>query len=143
MCPALGWGMAKSFREMIAWQIAFELEEKVATLIASSAQARRDVDYRSQLSNASHGVPSNIAEGYGRYRPAEIARFLDIAMGSLNETETRLRNGVILKYFKAEEVGPLILLCARCRTAMMRWNAYLQRVRNDPRFKPRKKHEPS
>lgn len=70
--------MAKSFRNIIAWQLAFELEEKVIALIARSPLAQKDVDFRNQLSDASRGVPSNIAEGYGRYRPAEIARFLDI-----------------------------------------------------------------
>jgi len=131
--------MAKSFREIVAWQLAFELDEKVVRLIASSPQAQRNFDYRNQLTDASQGVHSNIAEGHGRYRPAEIARFLDIAMGSLNETETRLRSGVVSGYFKPEDVGPLILLAARCRTATSHWNAYLQRVRNDPRFLPKKR----
>jgi four helix bundle protein len=138
--------MPKSFRDMISWQLAFELEEKITALMARSPLAQPDFDFRNQLSDACKGVPSNIAEGYGRYRPAEIARFLDIAMGSLNETEKHLRSGVASGYFKAEEVGPLILLCARCRSAMMRWNGYLQRVRNDPRFLPKrrpKKNEPS
>jgi 23S rRNA-intervening sequence protein len=59
---------------MVAWQLAFELEEKVVALIAASPQAKRDVDFRIQLTEACKGVPSNIAEGYGRYRPADSAR---------------------------------------------------------------------
>ena len=132
---ASGRRMAKSFREMVAWQLAFELEERVVALIAASPEARRDFDYRNQLRKACKSVPSNIAEGYGRYRPAEIARFLEIAIGSLDEAETRLRSGVSSGYFKAEDVGPLIRLAARCRTAMTRWQAYLRRAKNDPRFK--------
>lgn len=135
-------GMAKSFREMVAWQLAFELEEKVIALIVASPGGRRDFKFRDQLRDACQSVPSNIAEGYGRYRPAEIARFLEIAIGSLDETETRLRSGVSSGYFTPEHVGPLIRLAARCRTAMTRWQAYLRRVKNDPRFKnPRR--EPS
>ena len=121
---------------MVAWQLAFELQEKVLTLIAKSPQAQRDFKFRDQLTDACKSAPSNMAEGHGRYRPAEIARFLDIATGSLNETENWLRSGVSSKYFKAEEAGPLIRLTARCRTATIKWNAYLQRVRNDPRFNP-------
>ena len=132
-------GMAKSFRDMIVWQLAFELKEKVVALIASSPRAMRDFDFRDQLTDACKSVPSNIAEGYGRYRPAEIARFLEIAMGSLDETENHLRDGVGSGYFSAEAAGPLIRLGARCRTAMSRWQAYLQRAKHDPRFLPRRR----
>ena len=136
---ASGHRMAKSFREMVAWQLAFELEERTVALIAASPEANRDFAFRDQLREACKSVPSNIAEGYGRYRPTEIARFLEFAIGSLDETESRLRSGVSSRYFKAEDVGPLIRLAARCRTAMMRWQAYLRRTKNDPRFNSRRK----
>jgi len=126
--------MANSFRDMVTWQLAFELKEKVIALIARSPGAKRDFDFRDQLTDACKSVPSNIAEGYGRYRPAEIARFLEFAAGSLDETENHLRDGVGSGYFSAEDVGPLIRLGARCRTAMNRWQAYLQRAKHDPRF---------
>jgi four helix bundle protein len=131
--------MAKSFREIVAWQLAFELKEKVVALIASSPQAKRDFEFRDQLTDSCKSVPSNIAEGYGRYRPAEIARFLEIAKGSRDETENHLRDGVGSGYFKAEDVGPLIRLAARCLTASTRWQAYLQEAKNDPRFLPRRR----
>jgi|SRR5690349_12960440 len=109
--------MAKSFREMVAWQLAFELEQKVVALIAASPEAKRDFDFRDQLRDACKSVPSNIAEGYDRW----------------------LRGGVASGYFAAESVGPLIRLAARCRTAMTRWQSYLRRAKNDPRFNARKK----
>lgn len=127
---------------MVAWQLAFELQEKVFALIAASPLAKRDFKYRDQLRDACESVPSNIAEGYGRYRPTEIARFLEIAIGSLDETETRLRTGVALGYFAAEDVGPLIRLAARCRKAMTSWQSYLRRVKDDPRYNWRKKKNP-
>jgi four helix bundle protein len=127
--------MAHSFRDMVTWQLAFELKEKVIALIARSPKARRDFSFRDQLTDACKSVPSNIAEGFGRYRPAEIARFLEFAAGSLDETENHLRDGVGSGYFSAEDVGPLIRLGARCHTAMNRWQAYLQRAKRDPRFK--------
>ena len=126
--------MAKSFREMVAWQLTFELQEKIIALIAGSPQANKDFEFRNQLSRACRSVPSNIAEGYGRYRPTEIARYLEIATGSLDETESHLRSGVGNGYFNAEDVGPLIRLAARSRVAMTRWRAYLQRVKHDTRF---------
>ena len=129
---------------MIAWQLAFELKEKTLALIAASPRARRDFRFRDQITDACKSIPSNIAEGHGRYRPAAIAYFLEIAMGSIDETENHLRDGVSSHYFRAEDAAPLIRLAARCRTATSRWHAYLRRVRHDPRFQPpRKGREPS
>ena len=121
---------------MVAWQLAYELKRKVVALIAASTKAKRDFEFRDQITDSCKSVPRNIAEGYGRYRPSEIARYLEIAMGSLDETENHLRDGVDSGYFDAEKVGPLIHLAARCRTAMTNWHAYLRRVRHDPRFQP-------
>jgi four helix bundle protein len=133
--------MAKSFREMVCWQLTFELKEKIVALIAASPRAQKDFDFRNQLTDSCKSVPSNIAEGYGRYRPTQAIPFLEIAMGSLEETENHLRDGVGSGYFKAEDVGPLILLLARGRTAMIGWQVYLQKAKNDPRFNPRAKRK--
>lgn len=40
-----------------------------------------------QLIRSSASVGANIAEGYGRFGTKEYARFLQIALGSANETE--------------------------------------------------------
>ena len=44
---------------------------------------------KSQLRRASVNVPSNVAEGCGRYADKDFSRFLDIAAGSLFELETQ------------------------------------------------------
>jgi four helix bundle protein len=142
--------MAKSFREMVAWQLAFELKTQVILLIKDSPAAR-DFKFRDQLADSARSVPSNIAEGFGRFNPAETMHFLDIARGSLDETENHLRDGVVSSYFPAESVGPLIKLIARCRAAISAWHSYLRTVKKDPRFQsrgdrtlvPNRRREPS
>jgi four helix bundle protein len=131
--------MAKTFREMIAWQLAFELMEQVIALLAQPGPAAKDFRFRDQLASSVRSVPANIAEGYGRFNPAEIARFVDIARGSLDETENHLRAGVASSYFPAETVGPMIKLAARCRTALNGWHTYLRSVKNAPRFRPKRR----
>jgi four helix bundle protein len=44
----------------------------------------------SQLRRASSSIPANIAEGYGRGGDSELARFLQIGMGSTYEVEYHL-----------------------------------------------------
>jgi four helix bundle protein len=126
--------MAKTFREMVVWQLAFELQQAVLLLL-KSGPAARDFKYRDQLADSVKSVPRNIAEGYGRFKPAEIAQFVDYARASLDETENHLRTGVASSYFPAETVGPLIRLIARCRTGLNRWHTYLRSVKRDPRFR--------
>ena len=125
--------MAKTFRELVVWQLAFELNERVQKLL-QAGPASRDFKYRDQLSDSARSAARNIAEGYGRFNPTEIAQFVDYARASLDETEHHLRDGVASSYFPAETVGPLILLLARCRKALASWHTYLRGVKDDPRF---------
>ena len=125
--------MAKTFREMVVWQLAFEIQEKTNALL-KTGPASRDFKFRDQLSDSVRSVPANIAEGFGRYGPAEIMRFVDFARASLDETESHFREAVARSYFPAEEVAPLIRLIARCRTGLARWHSYLRTVKKSPRF---------
>ena len=125
--------MAKTFRELVAWQLAFELNERVQKLL-QSGRASKDFKFRDQLADSARSAPRNIAEGYGRFNPTEIAQFVDYARASLDETENHLRDGVASSYFPADAVGPLILLLVRCRKALASWHTYLRSVRDDPRF---------
>ena len=108
--------MADNFREIVAWQLAFDLQQRITRLVHASPKAMNNFQFKDQILDSSKSVASNIAEGFGRYRPSENAHFVEIALGSLDETENHLRSGVSSGYFSASSVGPLILLTARCRT---------------------------
>ena len=62
----------------------------------------------SQLRRAILSVPTNIAEGSKRQGRQEYARFLNIAEGSLVETEYLLTVSRDLKYASQEQIQPLL-----------------------------------
>jgi four helix bundle protein len=49
----------------------------------ATAPASRDFKYCDQIRSSSSSAPANIAQGFGRFRPREFARFLEIARASL------------------------------------------------------------
>jgi four helix bundle protein len=61
----------------------------------------------SQLRRASVSVPSNIAEGKGRFSDRELTQFLSHARGSLFEMDTQLQLAERLKYVDGERCEPI------------------------------------
>ena len=62
----------------------------------------------SQMRRAAVSIPSNIAEGYGRFYEKEIIRFLYIALGSASELETLLIISSGLEYLNKGKSDDLI-----------------------------------
>src|SRR5712692_11704731 len=75
---------ARSFRDLRVWRRAHELVRAVYRLTASFPE-REKFGLTHQMRRAAVSVPANIAEGFGKRSPAEKARFLNIAQGSLEE----------------------------------------------------------
>lgn len=76
----------KDFKELHVWEKAHALTKRI---YRSTAAFPREELYglTSQMRRACASVPTNIAEGCGRNSEAELARFLEIAMGSASELE--------------------------------------------------------
>jgi four helix bundle protein len=99
-----------SFRDLTVWQKAMTLVEKVYG-ISKHFPADERYGLTSQLRRASVSVPSNIAEGYGRHSTRDYIRFLQIALGSLNEMQTQLELGVRLGFVDLDSVNSAKGLC--------------------------------
>ena len=76
----------RDFREIKVWEKAHVLTLKIYK--ATAVFPREEIyGLTSQVRRASASIPANIAEGFGRVGNAELARFLQIAMGSACEVE--------------------------------------------------------
>jgi four helix bundle protein len=79
----------KDFRQLKVWEKAHQL---ALTIYKATKEFPKEELYglTSQIRRASMSIPTNIAEGRGRFTDADFARFLQIAMGSASETEYQL-----------------------------------------------------
>jgi four helix bundle protein len=77
--------VAKVFQDLDAWRLAMEVKREIFRLTETGPIAQ-DLEFRRQIRSAAASAPRNIAEGFGRYRPAEFANKTRIALGELNET---------------------------------------------------------
>ena len=82
----------RDFRELVCWQLSYELKCEVLAFI-ENGPASEDFKYRDQIKDSASSAPRNIAEGFGRFRPGDFARFLEIARASLIETRNHLIDG--------------------------------------------------
>jgi four helix bundle protein len=110
----------RHYRDLFAWQVADKFRSEVVRLVLGSAAARADLRYRSQILDSARSPTSNIAEGFMRFSRGDFARFLDFAIGSIGETEQRLRDGIELGYFPESDCREAFRLARLCATACIR-----------------------
>lgn len=79
----------KDFRDLKVWEKAHRL---TLDIYKATSAFPRDEHYgpTSQIKRSCTSIPANIAEGCGRRSNAELAHFLQIAMGSASELEYHL-----------------------------------------------------
>lgn len=109
--------MSSNHKDLIVWQRAMQL---VLDVYRFTKAFPREETYGliSQMRRAAVSIPSNIAEGKGRYSRKELSQFLLNARGSLLELETQIEIARALSYLtdnhteelthRSSEVGRLL-----------------------------------
>jgi four helix bundle protein len=113
---------ARDFQDLLAWQLSYELKCEVVAFTATGL-ASKDFKYRDQIRTSSASAPSNISEGFGRFRAGDFARFLEFARGSLMETQNHLIDGRDRGYLDTALYSRLVHLCRvalKTTTALLR-----------------------
>jgi four helix bundle protein len=113
------------FEDLVTWQRMYELSLEVWRF-TDHPPAGKDFDYRNEIRDASDSAHRNVAEGFGRYNPAEFARFLDISRASALETQALLRKGAAVGYLTEEERARLDGLAVRGLNALAKLQRYLR-----------------
>jgi four helix bundle protein len=114
----------RRYEDLVCYQLANELKRRVYALIASS-KAKHDGSFCQQLTDAAASGPANLSEAFGAYRHGEAARYARYAKASLTETHNHLRDGVDRKFWKTDDIDPLLILARRAIGATVKWIRYL------------------
>ncbi len=92
----------QNFKDLIVWQKAHEN----ALLIYSSTKGFPKEELfgiTSQIRRAAVSIPTNVAEGCGKFTKKDFANFLQIAFGSAQEVEYLILLSSELNYFDKAE----------------------------------------
>ncbi len=93
----------KEIYELDVYKLAEDLSDLIWYAYDDwSTKAQRTIGY--QIIRSSDSIAANIAEGYGRYTPADRKNFYRYARGSFEETKAWLRKLIRRKVITKEEV---------------------------------------
>ncbi len=87
----------RNFKDLIVWKKAHE-NALIIYELTKSFPKEEQYGITSQLRRASVSIPTNIAEGSGKFTQKDFANFLQISLGSSHETEYLILLSFDLKY---------------------------------------------
>lgn len=117
----------RDFKKLEIWTLAHELTLDIYK--ASTTFPKEELfGLTSQIRRSVASVPTNIAEGCGRNSKADTAHFIQIAIGSLCETEYHIILAHDLKYMSEPNYTKIIDKLNTLRRMMISFNNLL---RND------------
>jgi len=98
--------MMQDFKKLKVWEKGHQLTLAAYKITATFPKAEL-YGLTSQIRRSAASIPANISEGCGRSGSAELARFLQIAMGSASELEYHLLLAHDLEYVSTSEYESL------------------------------------
>jgi len=113
--------MSRDFRSLAVWERSHALTLEVYRATATFPDHER-FGLVSQMRRASASIPANLAEGRGRTTQPELARFVDIATGSVSEIEYQLLLARDLGYLDEEQHSQLAGETVEIRSMLLAFN---------------------
>ena len=115
----------RDFKTLNIWELSHKLTLDVYELTASPPKEEL-FGLTSQLRRSVASVPTNIAEGCGRNSDVDTAHFIQIAIGSLCETEYHLILACDLGYIEKTSHERLSYTIISLRKQMISFHEYLR-----------------
>jgi four helix bundle protein len=114
------------YKQLLVWQKSDDLAFEI---YRATKHFPKDEIYSlsSQLRRAALSIPTNIVEGYSRKGDKELARFINISIGSLAEVEYLLTFSKRLGYLPHHDYLKIEEL--RSQVGKLLWNFY-KKIRN-------------
>jgi len=108
----------KDYRNLVVWQKSHQI---VLNIYKVTLQFPPEERYNliSQLRRASTSVPTNIAEGCGKFTERDFAYFLQIALGSTQEVEYLNFLSFELKYINDKDYNRLRLAIGEVKAMLI------------------------
>ena len=130
----------RRFTQLRAWQncVAYK---KAVYAICDGGPLATNLKKRAQLEDSVAGPPGHIAEGFGRFNPADFARFVVIARSSLMESQNHLLDLVDKKYIDEatrQELDALAQAALEEVTGLMEYLQSPEALRNARRARERR-----
>ena len=95
------------FEDLVAWQKARVLVRDIYR-ISRQRPFCRDFTMCDQIRGSALSIPSNIAEGFERYRRREFCQFLSIAKASCGELRSQLYAAFDVEYIDEPTLNTLL-----------------------------------
>jgi four helix bundle protein len=115
----------KSFEDILVWQKARVLNEKVGSYL-ESGRFRRNFRLIDQIEGSAGSIMNNIAEGFERSGNREFLQFLYISKGSCGEFRSQLYRALDRKYIQQTEFDELFELAKEIIVMLQKFSEYLE-----------------
>lgn len=98
----------QDYKKLKVWEKSHQFVLEIFNL-AKQIPKEETFGFTSQLKRAATSIPANIAEGCGKNTAKDFTNFLNISLGSANESEYYLILAKDLKYINGEDFEQLML----------------------------------
>ena len=117
--------MAFKFEKLEIWQESIQFVNDIYAMSKKLPKAEQ-FGLTSQLNRAAVSISVNIAEGAGRNSDADLSRFIQISIGSLNEVVTLLHICLNQKHIDKDTFDGFYTRCEYLSKKMYSFRNYLR-----------------
>ncbi len=115
-----------SFEDLVIWQKAQDLAEKIYFLADTNTQIKKDYSLKDQLKRAAMSISDNIAEGFEYNKNPDFFRFLRISKGSCGEIRNKL---LFIRKMNYENDETIMALCEETKQLGFQIGKLMEKVK--------------